>query len=60
MILWSVWLVVTFGFFSGGQFLNSYYLAALIPPVAALCGMGALAAWERRRRRLRCASPWSP
>jgi 4-amino-4-deoxy-L-arabinose transferase-like glycosyltransferase len=51
LILWSVWLVVTFGFFSGGQFLNSYYLAALIPPVAALCGMGALAAWQRRRLR---------
>ena len=50
-ILWSIWLVVTFGFFSGGKFLNSYYLAALIPPVAALCGMGALAAWERRRLR---------
>jgi 4-amino-4-deoxy-L-arabinose transferase-like glycosyltransferase len=49
VILWTVWLVITFGFFSGGQFLNSYYLAALIPPVAALCGMGALAAWERRR-----------
>jgi 4-amino-4-deoxy-L-arabinose transferase-like glycosyltransferase len=51
LILWSVWLVVTFGFFSGGAFLNSYYLAALIPPVAALCGMGALAAWQRRRLR---------
>ena len=49
VILWAVWLVVTFGFFSGGQFLNSYYLAALIPPVAAVCGMGALAAWGRRR-----------
>jgi 4-amino-4-deoxy-L-arabinose transferase-like glycosyltransferase len=51
LILWSVWLVVTFGFFSGGKFLNSYYLAALIPPVAALCGMGAMAAWQRRRLR---------
>ena len=50
VILWSAWLVVTYGFFSGGQFLNSYYLAALIPPVAALCGMGALAAWQLRRR----------
>ncbi|HEX4127308.1 MAG TPA: glycosyltransferase family 39 protein [Acidimicrobiales bacterium] len=49
VILWSVWLVVTYGVFSGGQFLNSYYLAALVPAVAALCGMGALAAWGRRR-----------
>jgi 4-amino-4-deoxy-L-arabinose transferase-like glycosyltransferase len=51
VILWSAWLVLTYGFFSGGQFLNSYYLAALIPAVAALCGMGARAAWQRRRSK---------
>ena len=34
---------------AAASILNSYYLAALIPAVAALCGMGALAAWERRR-----------
>ena len=51
VLLWFVWLLVTFGFFSGGLVLNSYYLAALIPPVAALCGMGGLAAWHRRRLR---------
>ena len=58
VLLWSVWLVLTFGFFSAGQFLNSYYLAALIPAVAALCGMGALAAWERRRAPCGHALPW--
>jgi 4-amino-4-deoxy-L-arabinose transferase-like glycosyltransferase len=51
VILWSAWLVLTFGSFSGLEFLNSYYTAALIPPVAALCGMGAAAAWHRRRSR---------
>ncbi len=51
VILWSVWLVLTFGFFSGLEFLNSYYTAALIPAVAALCGMGAAGAWHRRRQR---------
>jgi 4-amino-4-deoxy-L-arabinose transferase-like glycosyltransferase len=51
VLLWSGWLVLTFGFFSGITFLNSYYTAALIPPVAALCGMGAAAAWHRRRQR---------
>jgi 4-amino-4-deoxy-L-arabinose transferase-like glycosyltransferase len=51
VILWSVWLVLTFGFFSGIEFLNSYYTAALIPAVAALCGMGAATAWHRRRSR---------
>ena len=50
VILWSVWLVLTFGFFSGIEYLNSYYTAALIPAVAALCGMGAAAAWHRRRQ----------
>ena len=50
VILWSAWLVLTFGFFSGIEFLNSYYTAALIPAVAALCGMGAAAAWHRRRQ----------
>ncbi len=51
MILWFAWLVLTFGFFSGSRFLNSYYTAALIPAVAALCGMGFAAAWHRRRTR---------
>ncbi len=51
VILWSAWLVLTFGFFSGIQYLNSYYTAALIPPVAALCGLGAAAAWHCRRSR---------
>ena len=51
VILWSAWLVLTFGFFSGIEFLNSYYTAALSPAVAALCGMGAAAAWHRRRHR---------
>ncbi len=49
VILWSVWFVLTFVFFSRGHYLNSYYLAALIPAVAALCGMGASEAWRRRR-----------
>ena len=51
VILWFAWLVLTFGFFSASVFLNSYYTAALIPAVAALCGMGFAAAWHRRRTR---------
>jgi 4-amino-4-deoxy-L-arabinose transferase-like glycosyltransferase len=50
-ILWTGWLVSAFAFFSASQFVNSYYLAALVPAVAALCGMGASAAWQRRRSR---------
>jgi len=49
VLLWFGWLVLTFGFFSASWFLNSYYTAALIPAVAALCGMGAAAAWHRRQ-----------
>jgi 4-amino-4-deoxy-L-arabinose transferase-like glycosyltransferase len=48
VVLWSSWLVVTAVFFSQGRYLNSYYLAALIPPMAALCGLGAAAAWRYR------------
>jgi 4-amino-4-deoxy-L-arabinose transferase-like glycosyltransferase len=47
-VLWVTWLVLTFGLFSGGRYLNSYYLAALVPAIAALCGMGFAAAWQRR------------
>ncbi len=47
-VLWGIWLVTTAVFFSQGRYLNSYYLAALIPPMAALSGMGAEAAWRNR------------
>jgi 4-amino-4-deoxy-L-arabinose transferase-like glycosyltransferase len=40
VILWGGWLVVLAVFFSAGGYLNSYYVAALAPPVAALCGLG--------------------
>jgi 4-amino-4-deoxy-L-arabinose transferase-like glycosyltransferase len=50
-VLWLTWLVVTFAAFSAGRPVNSYYVAALVPAVAALCGMGGAAAWHRRRIR---------
>jgi 4-amino-4-deoxy-L-arabinose transferase-like glycosyltransferase len=52
VILWGLWLGLLFVFFSEGAFLNSYYVAALAPALAALCGTGvALAAkqWNKRR-----------
>jgi 4-amino-4-deoxy-L-arabinose transferase-like glycosyltransferase len=52
VVLWSTWLVILFAFFSAGTFINSYYVAALIPAMAALLGMGGALAWERRRSRL--------
>lgn len=47
-LLWSGWLVLTWAFFSEGRYLNSYYLAALIPALAALCGLGGATAWRHR------------
>ncbi|HXB38424.1 MAG TPA: glycosyltransferase family 39 protein [Acidimicrobiales bacterium] len=51
VVLWCTWLVVLFAFFSAGRLINSYYLAALVPAVAALCAFGARLAWQRRRSR---------
>jgi 4-amino-4-deoxy-L-arabinose transferase-like glycosyltransferase len=51
-MLWSAWLLIVAAFFSGGQYLNSYYLAALTPPMAALCGLGTAAAWRHRHSRV--------
>jgi 4-amino-4-deoxy-L-arabinose transferase-like glycosyltransferase len=51
VVLWFAWLVVLFAFFSAGRVINSYYLAALVPAVAALCAFGARLAWQRRRSR---------
>jgi 4-amino-4-deoxy-L-arabinose transferase-like glycosyltransferase len=50
-VLWGMWLVFLFAFFSAGRLINSYYPAALVPAVAALCAFGARLAWQRRRSR---------
>jgi 4-amino-4-deoxy-L-arabinose transferase-like glycosyltransferase len=50
--LWAAWLFLTWCFFASSHFLNSYYLAALAPPIAALCGMGLAVAWRLRARRV--------
>ena len=47
-LLWGFWMVLTWAFFASSQFLNSYYLAALAPPMAALCGLGLALAWRMR------------
>jgi 4-amino-4-deoxy-L-arabinose transferase-like glycosyltransferase len=48
VILWGGWLVTLGGFFSAGKFINSYYTAALMPAIAALCAMGLAACWRTR------------
>jgi 4-amino-4-deoxy-L-arabinose transferase-like glycosyltransferase len=50
-LLWGLWMVLTWAFFADSQFLNAYYLAALAPPMAALCGLGLVFAWRTWRER---------
>jgi 4-amino-4-deoxy-L-arabinose transferase-like glycosyltransferase len=40
VVLWGGWWLILAVFFSAGTFINSYYVAALVPAVAALCGTG--------------------
>jgi 4-amino-4-deoxy-L-arabinose transferase-like glycosyltransferase len=49
-VLWGGWWLILAVFFSAGTYLNSYYVAALVPAVAALCGVGLAACGPR---------PWS-
>jgi 4-amino-4-deoxy-L-arabinose transferase-like glycosyltransferase len=54
VVLWGGWWLVLAVFFSVGTYLNSYYVAALVPAVAALCGTGIAACgpgpWPARVR----------
>jgi 4-amino-4-deoxy-L-arabinose transferase-like glycosyltransferase len=47
VVLWGGWWLVLAVFFSAGEFINSYYVAALVPAVAALCGTGISACGPR-------------
>jgi 4-amino-4-deoxy-L-arabinose transferase-like glycosyltransferase len=46
-VLWGGWWLILAVFFSAGTFINSYYVAALVPAVAALCGTGIAACGPR-------------
>jgi 4-amino-4-deoxy-L-arabinose transferase-like glycosyltransferase len=60
VVLWGGWWLILAGFFSVGTYLNSYYVAALIPAVAALCGAGVAACgprpWPARVRQIVAAT----
>jgi 4-amino-4-deoxy-L-arabinose transferase-like glycosyltransferase len=60
VVLWGGWWLVLAVFFSAGQYLNSYYVAALVPAVAALCGTGIAACgprpWPARLRLIVAAT----
>ncbi len=48
-VLWGLWLGVLFVLFAEGAYLNSYYVAALAPAIAAICGCGVAFAAKRWR-----------
>jgi 4-amino-4-deoxy-L-arabinose transferase-like glycosyltransferase len=54
VVLWGGWWLILTVFFSTGTYINSYYVAALVPAVAALCGAGVAACgpgpWPARVR----------
>ncbi len=60
VVLWGGWWLVLAVFFSAGTYLNSYYVAALVPAVAALCGTGVAACgpgpWPARVRLIVAAT----
>ncbi len=60
VVLWGGWWLVLALFFSAGTYLNSYYAAALVPAVAALCGTGVAVCgprpWPTRVRLLVAAT----
>ena len=60
VVLWGGWWLVLAVFFSVGTFINSYYVAALVPAVAALCGAGIAACgpgpWPARTRQIVAAT----
>jgi 4-amino-4-deoxy-L-arabinose transferase-like glycosyltransferase len=47
VVLWGGWWLILAVFFSAGTYLNSYYVAALVPAVAALCAAGLAACGPR-------------
>jgi 4-amino-4-deoxy-L-arabinose transferase-like glycosyltransferase len=47
VVLWGGWWLILAVFFSAGTYLNSYYVAALVPAVAALCAVGLAACGPR-------------
>lgn len=49
-VLWTGWLITLVVVFSFGTTLNSYYTAALSPPVAAILGAGTVRLWRAFRR----------
>jgi 4-amino-4-deoxy-L-arabinose transferase-like glycosyltransferase len=48
-VLWTGWLLTLLAVFSFGSTINTYYTAALSPPIAAITGAGAIRLWAALR-----------
>jgi 4-amino-4-deoxy-L-arabinose transferase-like glycosyltransferase len=46
LVLWGLWLLTTYGFFSVAGFFHPYYLITMGPPIAALVGIGLVTLWK--------------
>jgi 4-amino-4-deoxy-L-arabinose transferase-like glycosyltransferase len=45
VVMWAIWLVIYGAAYSEGQ-IHTYYVVALAPAVAALCGLGVVELWR--------------
>ncbi|MGW4247038.1 ArnT family glycosyltransferase, partial [Nocardia sp. NPDC004722] len=59
LTLWGGWLLIHLAVFLLIGTVNPYYLAVLVPPVAALIGMGANAFRQSSDRRVRMLGLWA-
>src|ERR687885_2004078 len=49
LVLWGMWLLTMYGFFSVAGMFHRYYMVMLAPAIAALVGIGATALWKDYR-----------
>ena len=49
LVLWGMWLLTMYGFFSVAGMFHRYYLVMLAPALAALVGIGAMTLWKDYR-----------
>jgi 4-amino-4-deoxy-L-arabinose transferase-like glycosyltransferase len=50
LVMWGMWLVTMYVFFSVASFFHQYYLSMLAPAICALVGIGLVAMWRDYRR----------
>jgi 4-amino-4-deoxy-L-arabinose transferase-like glycosyltransferase len=51
LVLWGVWLLTTYAFFSVAGFFHPYYLITFGPAVGALVGIGIVTLWNEYQRQ---------